>query len=224
MLAAHKQALQLLDQRIATANKLIEADDEEERIPDYPYFYGVIGEDGEDGIPLFPGPNREYIGKIQIQADAPFVWTHIQTCLRYTNPAAQGPQSFMSIWSGADGRDEREVPSVSFGLVEEGSGRVLFQSNRRGPDGNGNEVETQLIDGNVFDTINLHDMDDVGSTTGWPTGNGPITVMNLPVDVLLPDNDVITVKARPTYVDRAVGGAPEARLYVTLLGYKIFGE
>jgi hypothetical protein len=223
MLAAHKQSLQLLDQRIATVQKLITADEELERLPDYPYFYAAMGEDGLDGIPLFPGPNREYTGKIEVQADAPFVWTHIQACLRYTNPLALGPSSFVSIWGGADSRDERYPPSVSLGFVEEGSGRVLFQSDRREVGVGGNNVDTSLISGNLFDVVNVHDMDDVGTTTGWSAGNGPLTVMNLAKDVLLPENDVVTVRARPSYVER-FGEDPDARLYVTLLGYKIFGE
>lgn len=225
LIASNRRALQALDDNLALMNAKLEPDDRDDQ-KRAPYFYGAQGADEENGILLGPAPNREFIGRIVTDPDAAFVWTHVLAVQRTTSPAdAVGDRGFMGIWEGAGGANAKNPPNVDLGFVDEGTGRVLYTSERQTP-GN-TEEDGQLISGALFGIADMFNPRRGGFTAGvineWAGGNGPNFAKQLPVEVLIPARSVISVRAKPLAIDTA--GASSAsrvpRVYVTLLGYKV---
>jgi hypothetical protein len=216
MIAASKRAKSLLDRRLLDLKGLV-ADEEErgmfEHIKEYPYFYGAMGSDGQPGI--LPsdqfvdttdidavagrGSFRDLsVGTVQLQEDAPFVWTHVAAM--------------------RDG--DANLDGVQLGFIENGSGRVLFQAETLKTKGDG-----ELLESEWFTTqreyagaapLSSVTLGLILSTPGaYAQGHGPCALFELPAETVLPVNGTVTVQARST-------GSP--RLYVALVGYKVFGD
>lgn len=226
LVASNKRLLQHLDAQIDYLRLKLEVDrsDKHGRMP---FFYSAVGEDGENGILLGPAPNREFVGRISIEEDAPFVWTHVLAAQRFTSPVSTvGDRGFMSIWNGAGGAPAKNPLNVDLGFIEEGSGRILYQSERQNPV-SGPDDTGLLVSGAVFDSTGMHPAGLGGFAasvvTQWAGGKGPNFAKELPAEVVLPANDVVSIRAKPQAID--TGGADSAsrspRLYVTLVGYKV---
>lgn len=230
-LAANRRSLQLLDTYIEQLKSILDDGDEAyDELDGDPYFYGALGQDGENGIPLgFDDTTLPSVGLIQIQNDAPFVWTHVMACQRYTNvPAAQvvltpSVMGFTSVWGPSAINVQLQMPNVNFSIVEEGSGRVLFGAQRLNTTSLMPQAE-HFLQPATFESAGLFYAFPGESTCEWSGGHGPQTVMALPRRVTLPVNDVLTIRAQPLRVVNADAGVQnnyEARMYITLLGYKV---
>jgi hypothetical protein len=239
MLLAEKRTMKLLDARINDLEQLIR----EEELPEWqaaakrhPFFYSAIGVDGEPGIPLVDNLDfgavddqvsqfeREKIfeGLVTIQNDAPFVWTHIMTVQTVLDSFyASIQESSPLLTSGA--------ALQQLGFIDNGSGRVLFQADRE------NDVG-ELLAAPFFDTYRNYDADEpddnfpggglnVAYRPGvYAQGHGPNAPFELPAETVLPMNGSVTVQAKPLIYNVTDNDIEEQRLYVTLLGYKVFGD
>lgn len=240
---SNARSLQLLDDRIACLQKLLEGTDED--VGQYPYFYGAIGADDLEGIRLGPlaGANAQrnqvYEGRIEIQEDAPFVWTHILTAYRNTDPANLNINSFQGIFYSAEELSTL-FDGIHLGFIERGSGHELFQAELLSPaiaaatspfnlalDRN---IVGQVPVGSTLNTPSFYPPPffGVGPASGGPfdqsAGTGPNFAYPLSKEVLLPASGVMTVQAKigMNSIPGVVADPP--RVFVTLLGYKIFGE
>jgi hypothetical protein len=223
LIATSRRQLQLLDKETALLRKLVDAD----HVPDdsnYPYFYGAVGEDGNEGITVdagIAGPVREVTGRVIVQSDAPFVWTHVAMAQRHINPTEIGDSATMGVWMGSGGTFLTTNPNnIDIGFVEEGSGRVLFQSDEIDPVSGANEIG-KLVSGASYNTAGMYGLYGGGVLNEVAGGNGPNYVFPLPRQTMLPANDVVLVKLRPNNTDF---NSNDPRVYVTLIGYKIFED
>lgn len=189
--------------------------------------------------------NSTFEGLIKIQSDAPFVVTHILACMRidigkisqspYGGGAITAADSFIGLQSniqpnGLGNAFALQVsPDVDLGFVEQGSGRQLFQAEELDltlPNANNRNI---LLSPPYFNTMRLFGPA-AGSGAGvHSAGPGPNFAFPLVSEEMLPANDVVRVIVRPTYLNSSLynlpGPTPQAwRVFVTLLGYKIFGD
>ena len=163
-----------------------------------------------------------------INSDAPFVWTGIMATARYevdqseTGPgetvsykSLQGPPSndvFGSL------REESQFPEVRLGFVEAGSGRQLFQAQE-------NENTGALLSSELFNTVRLFERSYIFAGVDAP-GHGPNESFQLPAKTVLSANDVLYIDAQASFFNFVADSGTKypLRVFVTLLGYKIFGD
>lgn len=219
LIAANRWLLQQLDTQLALLREHLDVD-RRDRLNRHPHFYSALGEDGQNGILLGPGPAREYTGKVRIDPDSPFMWTHVLVAQRFEAPVDKvADRGFMGVWRGAAGTEADAPPTVDLGFIDQGAGRVLFQSERQSPDGGPDAADT-LVTGALFDLAGMHRVSGGGFSDGivnqWAGGLGPNFGLKLGAEVALPPNDVIEVRAKPSFIDERL-----PRVYVTLLGYKV---
>ncbi len=198
-----------------------------------PFMYSVLGEDGEKGILVQQGSGAtvgndnglRFRGTVNVQEDAPFVWTHLGVTRRTVfdiDPATQTiPQQqslgLSSVFRSVDGVNVgfSENPTFHIGFTELGSGRKLFQSEEVQADGT--RVSNNLLPTNLFD---LKRNESLG---GEAPQHGPQSFWSLPQEVVLPVSTALDVELLSSIVF-AEGNAnsnERFRVYVTLLGYKI---
>jgi hypothetical protein len=235
-----------------------------------PYFYGVISSDPAENNPdgeTTPGilivenrrddvfspasiygaeRDKRFSGIVQIQEDAPFVWTHIMATgvIEYEYdeqlfpgvdvPGIDVPTPFSSL-SGIYPQSVQggfPFPKFDIGFVETSSGRVLFESQRadRFLAGNPND-KNQLLPIAFFDTQrgyfpNGLSSDNVQGVSAGAPGHGPSSAFELPAEVLLPQSGTVEVQVRPLNLWNFAGDGTRLsyRIYVTLCGYKILEE
>lgn len=188
-----------------------------------------------------------FTGYVRLQSDAPFIWTHVLVCQAFpeldigteylkTDPPTQPfsgiqragtPGNQVGVWvpppdSPVPGK-VTTPPIVELGFVDDASGRILFQANRQLEQGH-------LMPGEMFDTVSLFpdfpddDFDKAGSNS---PGHGPRMTARLPCEVTLPANGVLRVMAKPSFYDFIQDDNDylrASRLYVTLVGRKVYGD
>jgi len=239
LLEANKRALQILNQQIAALSPGPDPTEAREA-GRFPYLYAVVDGDGEPGVRVVDpvatsivsslDERRDFRGQIVIQSDASFVVTHVLTALRadvgrissfpFVAGGNEGLATFLGIQGGGPSLDgaARSAPDVELGFVEVGSGRVLFQAEESAGT---TRVTDALLTGEFFNSTRLFAINQVNSV-----GHGPNTPFDLVSECLLPPNDVIEVIVRPTFYNNLsdANGVVPWRVYVALLGYKIFGD
>lgn len=220
-----------------------------------PYFYGAIGRDGQPGViigdqaeqptfaPLIGAePRRNWYGNIQIQNDAPFVWTHLMAtaCVETKYSRTANPEQFPTTY-GAFGaingsgrpRGSRTLPRLDIGFTETSSGRVLYQSNRFDPP----TTSGELLPAALFDTMREFQIRGSNAAvsgaafySAMDSGHGPSTLFELPAEVLIPKNGVVEVALQTLgiyndFLNTEGSYASQLpRVFVTMLGYKIIEE
>jgi hypothetical protein len=275
---ANKRMLQVLDGRLEELSRLEKMRHLEqpwgwlgEDMGRQPYFYGAVSSDlteQSNSGNLTPGilvttqsksppfilpsgaeDDTRFTGMVQIQEDAPFVWTHIMATGRVEvpyedeqlvqenqQPSRTQPFPFVSL-SGLSPAGNSLFPKFDLGFVERGSGRVLFESQRadRLLAGNPND-KNQLLPSTLFDTqrvffANGGSNANVEGVSAAAPGHGPSSAFELPAEVLLPQSGTVEVQVRPLGLwnqAQDLGGGVSLRLafyvYVTLCGYKILEE
>ena len=230
VLAAERRTLQLLDGQIVELEALLseeDAPDAQNAAKVHPYFYGVMGSDGQPGIILNDGDAQGprtgignpivFEGVAQIQEDAPFVWTHILLTQNVLNS--------QPLFASVQGMSSLQLASLlEVGFIDNGSGRVLFQADR-------NNAVGEFLSTPFFDTLREYEADEpdrvAGSTLCRPgayaQGHGPNAAFELPAEVVLPASGAVTVQVKPALFDLD-NDLTAVRVYVALLGYKIFGD
>jgi len=235
-LRANRRMCALLDREVRELEVLLQEDD----LPDggeYPTWFGAIGADGNPGFligdvdttPLgfatFETDGRHFQGRIQLDSDAPFVWTGVLATARWALEQNTTPAVLQAAYQGIQGghgvggnlRDD-QFPDIRLGFVEAGSGRELFQAQENAQTG-------VLLSSEMLNTQRLYGaFQNMGATA---PGHGPNEPFMLPSKTVLPANDVIFVDAQAAYFNMGPPLFPSnlpLRLFVTLLGYKIFGD
>lgn len=187
-------------------------------------------------------PIRYWRGTIQIQNDAPFVCTHVmataslETEYSPTNQTRRSTNytSFFSVNGLGGSRDVVNVraPRMDIGFVEGASGRVLFQSNFYDPPNRiGELMPIDLFD--VMREFNPRGFALATASTAYTaadTGHGPSTLFEVPDEEFLPKNGVVNVTLQSlgwyNNFNNTLGsyGRTTPRVFVTLLGYKVFED
>lgn len=230
MLKANRRMNALLARQVQELEVLLA----EDTLPDggeYPTWYGVVGNDGEPGFligdenPVGTGTtptldNRHFQGRVVIDSDAPFVWTGILATARYARDANTTPtvmaRSYQGIQGGAGvggNTTDDDFPDIRLGFVEAGSGRELFQAQEDAQGG-------VLLSSEMFNTQRIYGSYD--NVEASAPGHGPNEAFQLPAKTVLSANDVILINAQASFFNFL--GVEPLRLYVTLLGYKVFGD
>lgn len=241
-LDANKMLLQVLDEKVAALKAAAAiTEDQREESGSHPYFYSVVGADDEPGIRLSDGPGstaqpgRSYVGRIEIQEDSPFVWTHIMTSIRA--PDANVPSFFGTFFGGDGAGVTASGPgALRLGFTEQGSGHNLFQAEILSPGtasasaagldaDQGANLIGRLPLATTLNTLGVYDTESTfgGQFDGIPIGLGPNFPYPLTNEVVLPNSGVIEVRAQTGLTETPDPSDPW-RVYVTLMGYKIFGE
>ena len=262
-IAANRRMAQTLDRRIAQLKALAVLENDSSRpagnlgdeIGQDPYFYGVLGRDGLPGVVIgdqsttaaqaTPNPlhgsedRRIWTGVIQLQNDAPFVWTHMAVTGTFFVPTATAGVAANPAYRPFITTSGKELmkpqnfrfPRLDIGLIEVGSGRVLFQADRFDPP----DTRGELIPTTLFDVMRhfrpnaiVSPIADVIESSAGAPGHGPSTMFELPAEVELPKNGVVEVQARAQQAFNAFTSSGPTlyipRLYVTLIGYKVYGD
>lgn len=235
-LRANRRMNALLERQIRELEILLEDD----VLPDggeYPTWYGAVGADGRPGFligdldttPLgFATPNndgRVFQGRVVIDSDAPFVWTGILATARYALDQNTVPAIMQASYQGIQGGAgvggnvfDDQFPDIRVGFVEAGSGRELFQAQEDGQTG-------VLLSSEMLNTMRLYgSFNAMGATAA---GHGPNEPFYLPAKTVLAANDVVYINAQAAFFNfgpPVLNPARPLRLYITLLGYKIFGD
>jgi hypothetical protein len=243
LLDANKQALQVLNKKVELLEEVANEEGPEAwQVGRRPYIYTAVGSDGDNGILIEAEDNnyrtsltdREvFEGRVRVQSDAPFVWTHILTGL-LIEPGFESTDNIGFGGIQGDGEGNTSLaslsysnyrPTINLGFIEEGSSRQLFQSDQQDLAlANTKNRRGELLSPEFVNTIRFF--------AAWPStsavvsvGHGPNEPFSLPAECLLPANDVVTVKARPNYWNQNErAGYRSYRVYVGLLGYKILEE
>jgi hypothetical protein len=262
LVRANRRALQVLDSQENEVRQLLQLHNMSRGAQGQgvaqgrnPYFYGALGADGEPGVllgdqtttpPFQPTlsdwTRRHWTGTVQIQNDAPFVWTHLAVTGAFqVDVTSDADASFRSIsqfvsvaGSSRTVTPPERFPRVDLGFVETGSGRVLLQARRVDPQRN--LEEAPLLPPGLFDTQRLFEINVTPTSqfaanyTVSDQGHGPSSFFPLPDEVLLPVNGVVEVSAHPRgqYNESLAGEGVSVRIsprvYVTLIGYKILED
>lgn len=200
-------SLEVVKTRLARLDAEIESLCNE--IPDYQNtnnylsFYGALGADGNNGVLLPVGDNRNggvYEGRIIINSGGPFVCTDI---LVVTQPID------ISLGGGVVGSPFYPVNaygSYQFRFTDEGSGRRLFQ-------GDNENREDVFISPTVLKSV-LTTPNLFPAATGFA---GPERSFSLPQPHIFARNTVIKVEVK-AYIDFADWSNNQIRVYASLLG------
>jgi len=259
----NRKNLEVLDHKIEELEKLkfVSSLPVPERDGCHPFFYQAYGEryldvtSGEtmesapgihvpfvDSQPPQSGivPRRVFEGTIQIDADAPFIWTHVGATYRrefVTSIRDQGGhliphntygEKFQSVSNPVLINQEtipaftNDPPIFNIGLLDSASGRYFFQAEEQDVNIGGSETRGELPPGALLD-FNKN-LGVFANIEGAP-GHGPCNLVELPAQTELPISGTMRVQVQPTQFNRnwtlTADVHPSYRVFVVLLGYKI---
>lgn len=237
-LRANRRTCALLERQIRELEVLCRQD----VLPDggeYPTWYGAVGTDGKAGFRVgddsqsgytsWLDDNRQFQGRVVIDSDAPFVWTGILATTRYDlrqtdeYGTTRETVSYKSLQNAPSNSvygsptERSQYPDIRLGFVDAGSGRELFQAQQ-------DDKVGALLSPELFNTFRIFERDSALSGVDAP-GHGPNQAFALPAKTVLAANDVVLINAQASFFNFAPEGSLfPLRVYVTLLGYKIFGD
>lgn len=177
-----------------------------------PFFYGVVGEDGDPGILMPDGLAAGiYRGRIPIQNDGPFMCTDIMMVAQTEEfQGGLGPVWIpLSNNGSVNNVNLRAIGEFGVRFVVEGAGRALFQVNS-------NNETTRAA---AFTPVSAFNY----GVTLDGSNKGPNFTFKLPEVEVLAKNDVVRAEIEFGGVTRNMAdlATRSARVFITFLGYKI---